>query len=259
MYRAKDFKIWARETLRGRWGTAIAVCLVASLLGGGGVPVPDSSGVQESGASMMDVAGVWPVVLTAALILLVVSMVIGGAVSMGMCHYFTNLSAHRPSKFTDLFARFRIWHKGIGMSLVTAFFVFLWMIPGLIIAGAVCMLWFMNTDIMPGSMIIMVVLIYIGCIPAIIAMYRYSMMPYLLAEFPDLTVMDAMRESKRLMQGNKYRLFCLDLSFWAWHILAFLTLFIGYLWLTPYVNASRAAFYLDVTGRSGLRHEQPEE
>lgn len=259
MYRARDFKAWAKDVLRGHWGTAVAVCLVASLLGGGGVPVPNSSGAQDSGASMMDVAGVWPVVLTAALILLIASMVIGGAVSMGMSHYFTNLSAHRPSKFTDLFARFRIWHKGIGMSLVTAFFVFLWTLPGLIIAGVVSMLWLMNTDFVVGSMIIMVVLFYLGSIPAIIAMYRYAMMPYLLAEFPDLTVMDAMRESKRLMQGNKYRLFCLGLSFWAWHILACLTLLIGYLWLTPYINASRAAFYLDVTGRSGLRHEQPEE
>lgn len=259
MYRARDFKAWAKDVLRGHWGTAVAVCLVASLLGGGGVPVPNSSGAQDSGASMMDVAGVWPVVLTAALILLIASMVIGGAVSMGMSHYFTNLSAHRPSKFTDLFARFRIWHKGIGMSLVTAFFVFLWTLPGLIIAGVVSMLWLMNTDFVAGSMIIMVVLFYLGSIPAIIAMYRYAMMPYLLAEFPDLTVMDAMRESKRLMQGNKYRLFCLGLSFWAWHILACLTLLIGYLWLTPYINASRAAFYLDVTGRSGLRHEQPEE
>ena len=87
-------------------------------------------------------------------------------------------------------------------------------------------------------------------IPGIIAIYRYAMMPYLMAEFPDLGALDAMRESKRLMQGNKWRLFCLELSFIGWYLLSILTLGIGLLWLLPYVSASRAAFYLEITGRA---------
>lgn len=256
---ARQLKTWAREVLRGHWGTAVAVCLVASLLGGGAAPVPDTSTTQTAGADMIDLAGAWPIAVTVMIVALLLAVVIGGALSLGMSHYFINLTARRPSRFADLFARFRIWYKGIGMSLAMAFFVFLWTLPGVLIASAVVVFWLMDIDFNAGSMIVASVVLFLGCIPGYIAVYRYSMMPYLLAEFPDLTVMDAMRESKRLMQGNKWRLFCLDCSFWGWHILAMMTLLIGYLWLAPYINAAKAAFYLDVTGRPGLRYPQPEQ
>ena len=58
-----------------------------------------------------------------------------------------------------------------------------------------------------------------------------------------------MRESKRLMRGNKWRLFCLQLSFLGWLLLGCLTLGIGLLWVYPYQSAAEAAFYLEITGR----------
>lgn len=45
------------------------------------------------------------------------------------------------------------------------------------------------------------------------------------------------------MDGRKGDLFCLDLSFIGWALLATLTAGIGYLWLMPYMTVSRAAFY----------------
>ena len=62
--------------------------------------------------------------------------------------------------------------------------------------------------------------------------------------------MEAIGRSKELMMGNKWRLFCLQLSFIGWNLLCVLTLGIGYLWLTPYQNAAETAFYLEVTGRA---------
>jgi len=60
-----------------------------------------------------------------------------------------------------------------------------------------------------------------------------------------------------LMQGNKRRMFYLELTFLGWSILNIFTLGIGSLWLTPYMQATNAAFYLDVTGRAGLRNAEP--
>ncbi len=255
---SRQLKAWAREALRGHWGTAIAVCLVASLLGGGAAPVPDTSGAQSAGSDMIDIAGAWPMAVTIMIVAILLAVVIGGALSLGMSHYFINLTAHRPSKFSDLFARFRIWYKGIGMSLAVTLFVFLWTLPGVIIACIASVWLLMGAEITHGSMSIVMILSVLGSIPGIIASYRYAMMPYLLAEFPDLTVMDAMRESKRLMHGNKFRFFSLSFSFIGWILLSTFTLFIGLLWIVPYMNAACAAFYLDVTGRSDLRHMQPE-
>ena len=56
-----------------------------------------------------------------------------------------------------------------------------------------------------------------------------------------------MEVSMQMMKGNKWRLFCLQLSFIGWAILCVLTLGIGYLWLNPYMNAAIAAFYDEVS------------
>lgn len=57
-------------------------------------------------------------------------------------------------------------------------------------------------------------------IPGIIAGYRYSMAPMILRDRPELSPMDCIRESKRLMMGNKGGLFTLDISFIGWALLA---------------------------------------
>lgn len=48
------------------------------------------------------------------------------------------------------------------------------------------------------------------------------------------------------MDGHKWRLFCLHLSFIGWWLLCILTLGIGMLWLAPYIQNSTAAFYEDL-------------
>ena len=85
-------------------------------------------------------------------------------------------------------------------------------------------------------------------IPGIIASYSYAMTDYILAENPELTAKEAIERSKDMMEGNRWRLFCLEISFVGWGILSLLTLGIGSLWLTPYMEASMAAFYREVSG-----------
>jgi len=52
-----------------------------------------------------------------------------------------------------------------------------------------------------------------------------------------------------MMDGNRWRLFCLQISFIGWSILSSLLTFgIGDLWLTPYRQAASAAFYREISG-----------
>ena len=74
------------------------------------------------------------------------------------------------------------------------------------------------------------------------------MSDYILAENPNMTASEAVELSKSMMYGNRFRLFCLQLSFIGWDILATLALGIGHLWLTPYKQAAYAAFYREVSG-----------
>ena len=62
------------------------------------------------------------------------------------------------------------------------------------------------------------------------------------------------------MSGNKMKLFLLDLSFIGWAIVCSFTCGIGYLWLYPYMQASRAEFYCSlVDGDKSAQAEAKEE
>lgn len=83
-------------------------------------------------------------------------------------------------------------------------------------------------------------------IPGIIKGYSYALTPYLLKDHPELKFNAAIEESMRLMSGNKMRLFLFDLSFIGWFLLGLITFGIAFLWITPYWNTARAAFYEDL-------------
>ncbi len=81
-------------------------------------------------------------------------------------------------------------------------------------------------------------------IPGIIKAYEYKMIPYLLSENPDMPMEEVFAESKRLMTGNKWKAFVLDLSFILWDIASALTCGIaGLFWVAPYKASTQAALY----------------
>ena len=98
-----------------------------------------------------------------------------------------------------------------------------------------------------GGSLLMTLYIILWCllliIPGIVKGYAYAMTPYVMNDRPDLDADDCIHESRMMMKGYKWKLFCLDLSFIGWAILCILTLGIGFLWLQPYVEASHAKFY----------------
>ena len=82
-------------------------------------------------------------------------------------------------------------------------------------------------------------------IPGIMKAFSYALTPYILLDEPELTAKQAISRSCEIMQGRRWKLFCLYFSFIGWGILCLLTFGIGFLWLAPYINASIAAFYED--------------
>ncbi|MDO4385086.1 MAG: DUF975 family protein [Clostridia bacterium] len=222
MYLARDFRSIARKSLKGFWGLSVGVTLVASLLGGN--RASDSETIYFSNTlNALFASPTFYAILTAAMtvftILSVLYLLIGGAVELGLNRYSLDLVTRRNQPaFGTLFSRFSMWGKAFGLRFMTSLFTFLW------------------------------ALLFV--IPGIVAAYRYALAPYLMAENPDIGVMEAIARSKELMRGNKGRLFCLQFSFIGWYLLSTLTLGIGTLWLAPYRKIAETAFYLDVTGRA---------
>lgn len=81
-------------------------------------------------------------------------------------------------------------------------------------------------------------------VPGIVFSYMYKMVPYLLAEQPGMNPIEAMKLSRRMMQGNKWDAFLLDLSFWPWWIAEIVTMNLaGIAFGWPYRDAAGAVLY----------------
>ena len=86
--------------------------------------------------------------------------------------------------------------------------------------------------------------LFLFIVPGFIKAYEYSMIPYLLAENPNLSADEAFSLSKQMTTGQKMDLFVLDLSFLGWIILGLICCGIGILFVLPYPEATNAEVYL---------------
>lgn len=235
---AEDFRSIARDALKGKWKIAVLVGLVAMLLGavedmGPKVKINiDASSADASfefagqtifstgGGLNSDIgaflAGSFTYIMIAALIMGAVYFILGSIIKVGYAKFNLNLVDRLEGSFENLFAYFSDWKTTAAARFLQSIYILLWS------------------------------LLFI--IPGIIASYSYAMTEYILAENPELSASEAISRSKQMMDGNKWRLFCLQFSFIGWNILCAFTLGIGNLWLTPYKQAATAAFYREVSG-----------
>lgn len=85
---------------------------------------------------------------------------------------------------------------------------------------------------------------YLTIIGGIIKTYEYRMIPYLLAENPDMNKKEVFARSKQMMKGNKWKTFILDLSFILWEILSTITFgLLDILYVNPYKIATSVELY----------------
>lgn len=92
-------------------------------------------------------------------------------------------------------------------------------------------------------------------IPGIIKSHSYAMAKFILADNPDMDGIDAITASRKMMDGYKWRFFCLRFSFFGWFILAALTFGFGFIFLYPYILAAETAFYMDLIGDTGIQED----
>ncbi len=155
----------------------------------------------------------------------VLGIVAGGVIMIGSATFFLKLADGQKGDFMDLFKAFRErFANAILMYILINVFTILWS------------------------------LLFI--VPGIIASLSYSMTPYILSEHPEMDATDAIKLSKEMMKGNKGKLFWLYFSFIGWFILCILTFGVGFLFITPYVNASVAEFFNEVSGKNYQRQQE---
>ena len=96
----------------------------------------------------------------------------------------------------------------------------------------------------------MIIFVGIGIVTLLIGTfilaYAYRMVPYLIQDYPELSPREALKLSREMMRGHKWNLFVLDLTFIGWILLTILTLGIGGLWVSPYMQTAAAHYYEDL-------------
>lgn len=84
-------------------------------------------------------------------------------------------------------------------------------------------------------------------VPGVIKSYETFMVPYLLAENPEIDRKEVFRLSRKMMDGNKMNLFILNLSFIGWMLLSMVTSGVAYIFFVgPYYDASLANMALRI-------------
>ena len=99
-----------------------------------------------------------------------------------------------------------------------------------------------------NAMLLSLVGILVRSLMNIILGAFFGLANYLLLDYPEMGAMEAMKESLRLMKGNKGRYLYLYLSFLPLTFVCTFTCYIGILWLLPYMQTTLAFFYMDITG-----------
>ena len=227
---SKDFRKVARDGLKGRWPVAVAAGVIASMLGGDVTGMGNitntvtakleteldqwAAGIAADPSITTIVGGLLGATTVMLVLYGIFCMVVGGAASMGYAKFNLNLVNNNNPEIKDIFSEFKRFKAGFVMYFLRSLYTFLWML--------------------------------LLIVPGIIASYSYAMAPYILMENPDMTASEAIKASKELMQGNKWRLFCMQFSFIGWDILCGFTMGIGYLLLNPYRSAATAAFYREI-------------
>ncbi|GHU81675.1 membrane protein [Clostridia bacterium] len=137
-------------------------------------------------------------------------------ISFSIVGIYLGISHDVKPEIGDLLKGFNYFSQALILNLLVALFTFLW------------------------SLLLFV--------PGIIKSISYSMSMYILWENPDMKPLDALDESKRMMNDHKMDAFVLGLSFIGWALLGSITFGIAYIWVMPYMQATYTNFYHSLKG-----------
>lgn len=204
------------------WKMVVASLALAVATGGGGgsasgarnsQEISDSLTALSSAEIMAVVAAVIGVVAIISVLAIVISVFVLKPLEVGAQRFFV-VSHYQKAELDELGYAFKNSYMNVVKTLfLRGLFVSLWS------------------------------LLFI--IPGIIKSYEYRMIPYLLAENPDMDYREAFEKSKMMMTGQKWNAFVLDLSFIGWVLLGAVTCgILSVFYVNPYIYMTNAELYV---------------
>lgn len=156
----------------------------------------------------------------ANMIPIVGSLLVTPSLTLGLVIIYLGLADGENVELSALFAGFNQFAQALVLFLLVGIFTFLWSL--------------------------------LFVIPGIIKGLSYSMAFYILAENPGMTGLEALNESKRIMNGHKAELFVLKLSFILWFLLCMVTCGLAMIYVYPYMEATNVNFYNTIKAKAHI-------
>ncbi|KHD38748.1 hypothetical protein NL50_04420 [Clostridium acetobutylicum] len=205
---SKELRKMARQQLKGKWGASALILLVLFL-------ISLSFAIPYVGY--------------------VIQIALTGALSFGARFCFLKIVRGEKPKVENLFVGFKNFVPSLVLYLLIYVFMLLWSLIALVPIVIIAVLAYYSylnhgSSIEDVNIVMWIITAYImfliALIPAMIAAYRYYMGYYILIDNSGLGAYQALNESKKMMKGNKWKLFLLHLTFIGWEIMAFIPVLI---------------------------------
>ena len=214
MWSRESLKNDAKITLHNCFGNSILACLVISAVSNIG---NFSYRFNNMDYDRISIGALFTIMISSSMmsvILILVKIFLTNPLTVGCSHFFLS-SRIRPSRVEQVGFCFKSGRYGNVCKAIfmTNLFINLWS------------------------------LLFI--IPGVYKSYQYRMVPYLLAENPNMDYRRALELSTAMMDGAKLEAFVLDLSFIGWYLLSIFTcMILAVVYVTPYQHHTNAGLYI---------------
>ena len=231
-----ELKALARKSLDGYYALlAGALVLISFLSGIGGV----LSVMLFQGNSMFNL-------VMSQIFSLIISVVMS-VFSAGVYYMFLNVSRGKKTSMQDV--TYLFYHhpdRIIVVSLIVTVVQYLLMLPSMI------MNYRMDVsanllEVLQQSLLVSLVM-FVGIVVAQLVTMPIAFGYYLLIDDVEMNATDALKKSMQMMKGNYGRYIYMQLSFLGLMILGVLTLYVGFIWIMPYMQMTEIEFYREILG-----------
>jgi len=142
------------------------------------------------------------------------TLILTGSLTLGFVLFIIEISEGKSPQITTLFDGFKNFVNAMLLYIIQSIYLALW------------------------TMLLI--------IPGIVKSFSYAMTFYILKENPEMSPNAAITQSRQIMDGHKWRLFCLQFSYIGWILLSMLTFGILLFWVVPKIELAKYEFYLDL-------------
>lgn len=246
---SSDFRAEARRKLEGKWGKVVCISLIYILLFF--VISFIENKLDDSMSTIL------------SLIVTIIEVPLGFGLIIALFKVFHDEEVEPFDFFTLGFNNFKkAWSISFAIFLkmlipiiliIISYVLIAWGIAGIVAAA----IFYNSVTVGPFGFFVVIgfILLITSMIWAIPKSYYYQLAYLLAIDNPELTSKELVEKSASLMEGKRWKFFCLHFSFIGWAILSIITFGIGFLWLVPYIQFASIVFYKSLIANTNVEFE----